>query len=76
MSTKDIISRQNGSHIEKMRSQAEILARYNLDCEKYKTMRNSEGEIQDQLLMLYTELKLLGWILGKNEQTIVHDAHF
>ncbi len=76
MDTKKIISQQNTSNIEKMRSQPEIRARYQLDCEQYKTLKaSSDGNNQDHLLMLYTEIKLLGWVLGKTEQTVIRNVN-
>ena len=76
MDTKKLIIQQNNSQAEKMRSQAEIRARYQLDCQQYKSLKNnSDGNNQDHLLMLYTEIKLLGWVLGKTEQTVIRDAN-
>ena len=76
MDTKKLIIQQNSSQAEKMRSQAEIRARYQLDCQQYKSLKNnSDGNNQDHLLMLYTEIKLLGWVLGKTEQTVIRDAN-
>ena len=60
---------------EKARSMAEITARYNLSCKKYKELRNSNAELREQKVMLYAELKVLGWVLGKSEQTITRDAN-
>ena len=76
MDTKKLIIQQNSSNTKKMRSQAEIRARYQLDCQQYKTLKNnSDGNNQDHLLMLYTEIKLLGWVLGKSEQVVIQDAN-
>lgn len=76
MNTKNIIAQQNTSNIERMRSHAEVTARYNLDCQQYNELRQTDSENnQEHLLMLYTEIKAIGWILGKNEQTIVRDTN-
>jgi len=74
---KEFFSRYNAaSNIEKPRSLAEVSARYRKDVEAYKaTKAASDGAGgHDQLFALYTEIKVLGWILGKKEQTIQQDT--
>jgi hypothetical protein len=58
-----------------MRHPGEILARYQQDCQQYRTLKNSKGNVREQLLMLYAEIKVLGWILGRTEQDVVRDAN-
>ncbi|WP_290655194.1 hypothetical protein [Anaerovibrio sp.] len=60
---------------EKARSMAEITARYHLACKKYKELRVCKQEFREQKVMLYAELKALGWVLGKSDQTITRDAN-
>jgi hypothetical protein len=73
--TKQFLARYDASSVERMRSQAEITARYHQDCERYKALKSqSDGSNHDQLTIAYTELKLLGWVLGKTEKTIIHDT--
>lgn len=76
MDAKQIIASQNTVNIERMRHPGEILARYKQGCAQYKELKNSRGNVREQLLMLYAEVKLLGWILGKSEQDVVKDANF
>ena len=52
----------------RMRSEAEILARYNLGRQQYKQLKLSRENNREQQQMLYAELKVLGWILGRNER--------
>ncbi len=76
METKDIIKGTYTSDSrEKFRSVAEITARYNLACQKYKELRVCKQEFREQKVMLYAELKALGWVLGKSDQTITKDAN-
>ncbi len=76
MDTKELIRHQSRSNVEKMRSSHEVLARYNLNCQQYKDLKNNaSGNNREHLLMIYTELKLLGWVLGKSEAVIVRDAN-
>ena len=51
----------------KMRSEAEILARYNLGRQQYKQL--------EQQQMLYAELKVLGWVLGRKERDVVMEIN-
>lgn len=59
----------------KMRSEAEILARYNLGRKQYKQLKLSRENIREQQQMLYAELKVLGWILGRKEGEVVAEIN-
>lgn len=72
---KKISSAYTSDSKEKPRSIAEITARYNLAVKKYKEFRVCKPEFREQKVMLYAELKSLGWVLGKSEQTIIKDAN-
>lgn len=61
--------------IEKVRSPQEILARYNLGLRDYKALNESKVDNREQRLMLYTEIKLLGWMLGKPEKNVLKDLN-
>lgn len=76
MDTKELLSSAYSDNREKMRSQSEVTARYNLCCQKYKELKNCRAEIREQKVMVYAELRVLGWVLGKTEQTITRDANF
>ncbi|MCR5175335.1 MAG: hypothetical protein K6C05_00640 [Anaerovibrio sp.] len=75
MDVNEIISSTYSDNREKMRSLSEITAKYNLSCKKYKELRNCKAEIREQKVMLYAELKALGWVLGKSDKTITRDAN-
>ncbi|MBO6178618.1 MAG: hypothetical protein IKN12_06480 [Selenomonadaceae bacterium] len=60
----------------KIRSPQEIMARYNLKLNQYKELR-MHGETpgnHEQIVMIYSEIKALGWILGKDEKTIIKES--
>ena len=59
----------------KMRSEAEILARYNLGRKQYKQLKGSHEHNREQQQMLYAELKVLGWILGRKEREVVMEIN-
>lgn len=70
----DIINRKS-SVVYRPRSPQEILARYNQKREQYKEvkMMNDSPETREQLVMIYSEVKVLGWVLGKDEKTIIKE---
>ncbi|HCB93374.1 MAG TPA: hypothetical protein DEP57_06140 [Selenomonas sp.] len=61
--------------VEKMRSPQEVLARYNLSLRDYKALNESKVDNREQRLMIYTEIKLLGWMLGKPEKNVLKDLN-
>jgi len=71
---KDIINSQSTLK-EKARSPQELLARYNLALQAYKALNASKTDNREQRLMIYTEIKLLGWALGKAEKTVLKDIN-
>ena len=63
----------DGRH--RMRSEAEILARYNLGKQQYKQLKFSRENNREQQQMLYAELKVLGWVLGRKERDVVMEIN-
>lgn len=62
-------------HKERMRTPQEVLARYNLSLQDYKALNESKVDNREQRLMIYTEIKLLGWMLGKAEKNVLKDLN-
>ncbi|MBR1730060.1 MAG: hypothetical protein IJ728_11120 [Selenomonadaceae bacterium] len=58
---------------EKMRHVQEVSARYKLRLDQYKQLNLSRSDNRDQRLMIYSEIKTLGWVLGKAEQAVLKD---
>lgn len=58
---------------EKMRSPQEVLARYNQALMAYQELSFSSGDVSNQKLTIYHEIKILGWVLGKAEKVIIKD---
>ena len=68
---KEIIE-QFSSVPEKMRRVNEVVAQYNQKLEQYRQLNyTSNKENRDQRLMIYAEIKILGWILGKPEKDVL-----
>lgn len=78
MTSKDIITSTTyeADHREKMRSQSSVRARYEQEIEQYKKLMQAKVDPREQRVMLYAEIKVLGWVLGKSDQTVAHDVRF
>lgn len=78
MTSKDIITSATyeADHREKMRSQSSVRARYEQEIEQYKKLMQAKVDPREQRVMLYAEIKVLGWVLGKSDQTVGHDVRF
>ena len=59
---------------ERFRNPQEVLARYNRALMSYKELSFSTGDVRTQKLMTYNEIKVLGWVLGKAEKTVIKDV--
>lgn len=59
----------------KMRSMPEINAKYQQCCQRYKQLKNCTADYREQKVMIYSELKALGWVLGKSDQQINREAN-
>jgi len=72
----DIIMAQSAVQY-RPRSPQELMARYNLKRQQYKELKmtSDSPETREQLVMLYSEVKVLGWALGKDEQSIIKDMY-
>ncbi len=72
----DIITAQSTVQY-RPRSPQELMARYNLKRQQYKELKmtSDSPETREQLVMLYSEVKVLGWALGKDEQSVIKDMY-
>ena len=57
----------------KLRSVQEINARYNLALENYKKLCFMSGDVREQKVAQHSEIKTLGWVLGKPEKDVIKD---
>ena len=53
----------------------EVTARYNLKRQQYQDLRKMDAPNHEQLSMLYAEAKVLGWVLGKEEKTVIRELN-
>lgn len=68
-----------GSHkadtLERPRSPQQILARYNQAREQYQQLMRAENDNREQRVMLYAEIKALGWCMGREEMKVVREIN-
>lgn len=60
---------------EKMRHVQEVSALYKQRLNQYKEMNVNFSDNRDQRLMVYTEIKVLGWVLGKKEKNVLKEVN-
>ena len=65
----NLITRRSGRHTQ------EILARYHQSIVQYQEYMRSHDDNREQRVMLYAEIKALGWVLGKPEQEIIKELN-
>ena len=51
----------------------EVLARYNMALQSYREIMQAKEDNREQRLMLYSEIKTLGWVLGIAEKDVIKD---
>ena len=70
----EILKGYNGqSNIEKPRSIQSVTARYYKELDQYADLMHAKVDLREQRVMLYAEIKVLGWMLGKADNTITQD---
>lgn len=60
---------------ERMRNRAEIHARYVKELEQYRQLSKSQNPPRDQRMMLFCEIRLLGWVLGKRDKDVANELN-
>ncbi|MSV23993.1 hypothetical protein FYJ78_02090 [Selenomonas sp. WCA-380-WT-3B 3/] len=60
---------------EKPRSIQEISARYQQAIRQYQTLMKAQNDNREQRVMLYAEIKTLGWCIGRDEQKVVKEIN-
>ena len=73
MTLEELTDRMHDASKEKTRSRAEIHARYVKTLEQYRKLSQSQNPPRDQRMMLFTEVKLLGWVLGKRDKDVANE---
>ncbi|SFA89301.1 MULTISPECIES: hypothetical protein [Selenomonas] len=72
---EDLIRRHKEQRPEKPRTVQAILARYNQAISQYQDLMQAQVDNREQRVMLYSEIKTLGWCLGREEAKIVKEIN-
>ncbi len=75
MMMEEYIDKMHDASKERMRSQAEIHARYAKDLEQYRLLSKSDNPPREQRIMLFNEVKVLGWVLGKRDKDVANELN-
>ena len=72
---RPLMRRHASNRPEKPRSVQEISARYQQAIKQYQMLMRSQNDNREQRVMLYSEIKVLGWCLGRDEHKIVQEIN-
>ncbi|MCR5757936.1 MAG: hypothetical protein K6F95_08525 [Selenomonas sp.] len=72
---EEMIRRHTGGRPEKPRTVQAISARYYQAISQYQELMRAEVDNREQRVMLYAEIKTLGWCLGREESKIVKEIN-
>lgn len=75
MTLDEYTDRMHDATKEKMRSQAEVHARYAKALGQYIQLGKSQDNVREQRMMLFAEVKLLGWVLGKRDKDVANELN-
>ena len=72
---ENLIRQHKLNRPEKPRSVQEISARYQQAIGQYQELMRAQTDNREQRVMLYAEIKTLGWCLGRDEAVIVRQIN-
>ena len=75
MTLDELTERMYDASKERMRSQAEVHARYVKSLEQYRALSKQQNPPREQRMALFFEVKLLGWILGKRDKDVADELN-
>lgn len=75
MTLEELADKMHDASKERMRSQAEVRARYTKALEQYRALLRQESPSREQKMMLFAEVKLLGWVLGKRDKDVANELN-
>ena len=72
---EDLIRRHKETRPEKPRTVQAISARYYQAIGQYQQLMRADVDNREQRVMLYSEIKTLGWCMGRDEAKIVKEIN-
>ena len=75
MTLDEYTDKMHDASKERTRSRAEIQARYQKALDLYRQLQKSNDNVREQKLMVFNEIKLLGWVLGKRDKDVSNELN-
>lgn len=60
-------------HKHRPRSMSAVVAQYRKQCEQYAALSRQQKDPREQRIMLYAEIKALGWVMGKGDNDVARE---
>ena len=75
MTLEEYTDKMHDASKERTRSRSEIHARYLKAMDQYHQLLKSNENVQEQKLLVFNEIKLLGWVLGKRDKDVAKELN-
>ena len=75
MTLEELTDKMHDASKERTRSRSEIHARYLKALDQYRQLLKSNENVKEQKLMVFNEVKLLGWVLGKRDKDVAKELN-
>lgn len=75
MTLDEYTDKMHDASKERTRSRSEIQARYQKALDQYRQLLKSNENVKEQKLLVFNEIKLLGWVLGKRDKDVAKELN-
>jgi hypothetical protein len=75
MTLDEYTDKMHDASKERTRSRSEIHARYLKALDQYRQLLKSNENVKEQKLLVFNEIKLLGWVLGKRDKDVAKELN-
>ena len=75
MTLEEYTDKMHDASKERTRSRSEIQARYQKALDQYRQLLKSNENVKEQKLLVFNEIKLLGWVLGKRDKDVSNELN-
>lgn len=75
MTLEEYTDKMHDASKERTRSRSEIQARYKKALDQYRQLLKSNENVKEQKLLVFNEIKLLGWVLGKRDKDVAKELN-
>ena len=75
MTLDEYTDKMHDASKERTRSRSEIHARYSKALDQYRQLLKSNENVKEQKLLVFNEIKLLGWVLGKRDKDVAKELN-